>query len=72
MVQMLGWLIADAAFASHRNRSHGLTVSGDIFGRNLEGHKAIQTDVLRLVNEAHAGATQLFEDAVVRAGKGAS
>src|SRR6516225_9286463 len=34
----------------------------------FQGHKTTETNVLRLVNDAHASRTQLFQDAVVRDG----
>jgi hypothetical protein len=46
----------------------GLWVSGYFFGKELQGDKAAQTRVFSLVDNAHATATQLLDDAVVRDG----
>jgi len=45
-----------------------LRVFGDVIGQELEGDKAVEVQVLGLVNHAHATAAELFDDAVVRNG----
>ena len=43
-------------------------ISGDLVRQELQGNKAMQGDVLRLVHHAHAATAQLLDDAVVRDG----
>jgi hypothetical protein len=42
MVQMFGWLRADAAWASRWNRSKDLTVLGHFFRQELERDEAVE------------------------------
>jgi hypothetical protein len=44
------------------------TVLGEIFRKKFEGNKAAETRVFSLVDNAHASAAELFDDAVVRDG----
>ena len=56
-----------------RRRSLGFTlktgerlgVSGNFFGQEFEGDKAMQPSVLSFVNHAHPAAAELLDDAVV-------
>ena len=68
MVQMLGWLSAEAALASRRKRSRRLAVLGHVFGEKFQGDEAIEPGVFGFVNDTHAATTQLFDNAVVRDG----
>ena len=45
-----------------------LRVLGNLVGQKLQGDKAAQGDVLGLIDDPHAAAAQLLEDAVVRDG----
>ena len=46
----------------------GLGIVGDIIGQELQGDKTMQPGVFRLVDDAHAAAAKLLDDAVVRDG----
>jgi hypothetical protein len=46
----------------------GLRVAGHLLGQELQGDKTAQVGVFGLVNDAHAAAAELFDDAVVRDG----
>ena len=46
----------------------GLRVVGYIVGQELQGDEAAELGVLGLVDDAHAAAAELFDDAVVRDG----
>ena len=46
----------------------GLRVLGNIFRQELQSDKAVQPGVFGLVNHAHAAATELLDDAVMRDG----
>jgi hypothetical protein len=46
----------------------GLRVFSEVFGQELQGDKAVQLGVLGLVDDTHASAAELFDDAVVRDG----
>jgi hypothetical protein len=43
----------------------GLRIAGNFFGQKFEGHKAAKARVLGFVDNAHAAASKLFDDAVV-------
>src|SRR2546425_3121586 len=45
-----------------------LRISGYLVRQELQGHKAVQLDVLGLVHDAHASAAQLLDNAIVRDG----
>ena len=45
-----------------------LAVLGEFFRQEFQGNEATETGVLGLVDDAHAAAAQLFDDAVVRDG----
>ncbi len=45
-----------------------LRVFGYIVGQELESHKAIEFDILGLIDDTHPAAAQLLDDAVVRDG----
>src|SRR5271157_3495548 len=45
-----------------------LRIAGHFLGQELERDKAMQPRVLGLVDDAHAAASKLFDDAVVRDG----
>ena len=45
-----------------------LRIAGNFIGQELEGDKAMQPGVFRLVDNAHATAAELFDDAIVRDG----
>src|SRR5208283_5159793 len=44
----------------------GLRIFGHIIGQKLEGDKAMQADVLGLVDDAHATTAEFLDDAVMR------
>ncbi len=48
--------------------SQGLRVTGDLVRQEFQGHKTVQPGVFGLVNDAHAAATELLDNAVVRDG----
>ena len=54
--------------ASRRKRSSAWRIWGHVFGQELQSHKAIEPGVLSLVDDPHAAAAQLLDDAVVRDG----
>ena len=45
-----------------------LGVAGETFRQEFQRHETAELGVLRLVNHAHAAATEFFDDAVVRDG----
>ena len=42
--------------------------TGSGFGKELQGHEAIEQSVLSFVDDAHSAATELFQDAEMRNG----
>jgi hypothetical protein len=48
--------------------SQCLRVASNFIGQELEGYKTMEPGVFRLVDHAHAAATELLDDAVVRDG----
>ena len=68
IVQMLGWLSADAARASPPQPLQRLAVLGIFLRQELQSHEAAKLGVLGFVNDTHAAATELFDDAIVRYG----
>ncbi len=46
--------------------SQRLRVSGDFIGKKLQGDKSVQGYVLGFVDNAHAAAAELIDDAVMR------
>ena len=68
MVQMLGWSSAEAARASRWKRSMRLGIPGQIFGQELERHKAAERGVFGFVHHPHPAAAQLFQNSIVRDG----
>ena len=46
----------------------GLRVFSDVIGQELEGNKAVKLHILGFVDNPHAAATELLQDAVVRNG----
>ena len=66
---------ADIGMVQRRGRlrlpleaGQGLSVFGDVNGQKLQGYKSVEGCVLGLVDNPHAAATQLLDDAVVRDG----
>ncbi len=49
-----------------REPAQGLWIPRELFGDELERHRTAQPRVFGLVHDAHAAATQLLDDAVVR------
>jgi hypothetical protein len=45
--------------------SERLRVAGDFFGQKFEGDEAAQASVFGLVDNTHATASELFDDAIV-------
>src|SRR6266567_632752 len=64
---MLGWLSADAAFASRRKRLNACGSRATSSGRNLSATNR-SPGVLGFVNHAHPPAAELFKDAVMQDG----
>ncbi len=48
--------------------SEGLCISGHFFRQKFERDKAVETNVLSLIDNTHATTAQLLNDAVVRDG----
>ena len=46
----------------------GLRIAGDIVGQKFQSDEAAQARVFGFVDDAHAAAAELFDDAVVRDG----
>ena len=67
MVQMLGWLRADAARASRRKRSSACG-SWQTLQAGTSGRRSDQVRVLGLIDHTHPATAQLLHDAVVRNG----
>jgi len=57
---------AEAAWASRLEASQRLRVSGYFIGKKLQGDKSVQGYVLGFVDNAHAPATELIDDAKMR------
>ena len=66
MVQMLGWLSAEAARASRWKRSTACGSLRHLGRQELQGDASAEAQVLRLIHDAHAAPAQLLEDPVVR------
>jgi hypothetical protein len=47
---------------------NGGGILGERFRKKFDGDKTVEARVLRLVNDAHAATTEVFEDAVVGEG----
>ena len=62
---MLGWLSAEAARASRRKRSERLWVFSYVVRQEFQSDEATEFGVLRLVNDTHPTAAELFHDAIV-------
>ena len=61
---MLGWLSADAAGLA-LEPFQGLPVLGEFFRQELQGDGTLELGVLGLIDDTHAPATQLLQDAIV-------
>src|SRR5208282_5796336 len=46
--------------------SKSLGIAGEIFGKKLKGDEAVEASVFGFVDDAHAAATELLDDAIVR------
>jgi len=46
----------------------GLGISGDLIGKKLQGHEAVQLHILGFVNHTHSASANPLYDAVVRNG----
>ena len=56
----------DAKRKAAREPGQSLGVPGNVIGQELQGHKAVQLDVLRLIDDAHSAAAEFLDDPVVR------
>ena len=45
--------------------AEGLGVASNVFGKKFQGDEAMETGIFRLVDHAHAAATEPFDDAVM-------
>jgi hypothetical protein len=66
---------ADVGMVESRGRlrfpletGEGLRVSSHLIGQELQGHEAMQSRVLGLIDHTHAATAELLHDAVVRDG----
>ena len=66
IVQMCGWLSAEAARASRSKRSSAGAIVGQLRRQELQRDVPAEPQVLGPVDDAHAAAAELFDDAVVR------
>ena len=66
IVQMLAWFSADAVRASRAEPAQRLGIPRELFGDELERDEAVQPRIFGFVDDAHAAAAQLLDDAVVR------
>jgi len=42
-----------------------LRIAGNLFGQEFQGHESVQAGIFGLINDAHAAATELLDDAVM-------
>src|SRR5712692_863518 len=66
MVQIFGWLSADAALASRRKRSSDCRSWATFSGRNFSATKRSSRVSSAFVHDAHAAAAELLDNAVMR------
>jgi hypothetical protein len=59
-------LSAEAARASRSKRSKRHRVGGDVLGQEFQRDGPAESQVLGLVHDSHAAASQDFEDSIVR------
>lgn len=64
----VGVIQSGRGFGFALEAGESLSVSGNIFGEELESDEAMEAGVLGLVHDAHASATEFFENEVVRDG----
>ena len=65
MVQMFGWLSAEAARASRCEPLDGGGIAGSVGGQELQRHLAAEARVLGPVDDPHASAAEEIEDPVM-------
>jgi hypothetical protein len=46
----------------------GLRIVSDIFRKEFKGYETVEARVFRFVDDAHASAAEIFDDAVMRDG----
>ena len=68
MVQMPGWLRAEAAWASRRKRSRACESCDHIIGKKFQGDGAVEAGVEGFVDHTHSASTEFLNDAEVRDG----
>jgi hypothetical protein len=59
---MLGWSSEEAVRASRRNRSLSSWLEDEVLGKELQGDRALQLDIERAINDAHAPGSGQAED----------
>src|ERR1700730_14730526 len=64
----IGMVESRSSLSFSLETSQGLGVSGDLVRQELQGHKTMESGVLSLVDDTHATAAQLLDDAVMRDG----
>jgi hypothetical protein len=57
-----------SSFGFALEAAESLLIFGHFIGQELEGDKATEFDILGLIDDTHAAATQFLDDAVVRDG----
>jgi len=63
-VQMLAWFSAELASASRRKRSQGPRITCQIVRQEFQCDISLEAQILRLVYNPHASATEFLYDAV--------
>ena len=65
MVQMVGMVQGGGGLRFALEAREGLVIFGDIIGEEFEGDVAVEANVFGFVDDAHAAATEFFDDAVM-------
>ena len=65
IVQMCGWVSAEASRASRSNRDEPRRLPVIFPAQELDRHLAVETHVLAAIDDAHAALAELLEHAVV-------
>ena len=65
IVQIFGWLRAEAARGFAAEALQALRIMRDIFRQKLQRHEAMQSQVFGFVNDPHTPTAELLQDEVV-------